>query len=159
MSFQSLPFGFGLFVFGILAFNAYSEMVSAQCTPGQRGVTFIGTLSCSTCEFKCKLTGCPFQPFTYFCPGMPGVLTDGCLCCCGKAAPVPVPPSPPPPSPPPPPPPRNPNDLCLPTETSFTSTPPSGTCTPNTCPACSCPGGATPTLSGCTLNLCQCCCA
>ncbi|KAI3852333.1 hypothetical protein MKW92_007516 [Papaver armeniacum] len=158
MSFKSSPIGFGLLVFGILSLNAYSDGIGTSNLPTwATRVDLPLTLTCSGCDLKCKMI-CAFKPYTKFCNGNPGWFTQGCLCCCGAASPVPVPPSPPPPSPPPPPPPRNPNDLCLAAETSFTSTPTSGTCTPNTCPACSCPGGATPTLSGCTLNLCQCCC-
>ncbi|KAI3833524.1 hypothetical protein MKW98_024523 [Papaver atlanticum] len=167
MSYKSLPFGFGLFVFGILAFDAYSEMAAAAnayCKPGEIEFTFGITPGCNTpligctdkCTFWCSAKGLPTRTI---CTGQGGIIAQfACVCCCGTGTPVPVPPSLPPPSPPPPPPPRNPNDLCLPAETSFTSTPTSGTCTPNTCPACTCPGGAAPTEDSCTLNLCQCCC-
>ncbi|KAI3864797.1 hypothetical protein MKX03_035009 [Papaver bracteatum] len=156
MSSMSFPISFGLFVFGILALNAYSEMASAQatCQPGQQGWTYPLTLTCSGCDLKCNAI-CLFKPYTKFCNGNPGWFTQGCLCCCGAASPVPVPPSPPPPSPPPPPPPRDPRDLCLPTEISHSS----ATASCSTCPACNCGPGVTPTLSGvCVNNYCNCCC-
>ncbi|KAI3978435.1 hypothetical protein MKX01_039714 [Papaver californicum] len=156
MSFKSFPIGFGLFVFGILAFNAYSETASAQqaaCLPGQQGWTYPLTLSCSGCDLKCKAI-CLFKPYTKFCNGNPGWFTQGCLCCCGTGTPVPVPSSPPPPALPPPPPPRDPRDLCLPTETSLSS----ATAACPTCPACNCPGGVPSTLSVCVSNYCSCCC-
>ncbi|KAI3949672.1 hypothetical protein MKW92_048745 [Papaver armeniacum] len=163
MSFKNLPFGFGLFVIGILAFNAYSEMAAAAnayCNAGEIEFTFGVTPGCDTplvgctdkCTFWCSAKGLPTRTI---CTGQGGIFVQyACVCCCGTTTPVPVP------SPPPPPPPRNPNDLCLPSETSFTSTPPSGICTnPPNCPPCTCPSGAQPTEKSCTLNLCQCCCA
>ncbi|KAI3864788.1 hypothetical protein MKX03_035000 [Papaver bracteatum] len=114
MSFKSFPFGFSLFVFGILALNAYSDMASAQavCQPGQQGFNYTQVLTCVICDARCKAL-CLLQPYTTFCNRGTGLFVDQCLCCCRTATPVPVPsppppprvPSPPPPSPPPPSPP------------------------------------------------------
>ncbi|MCL7045036.1 hypothetical protein MKW94_013063 [Papaver nudicaule] len=162
MSFKSFPTAFALFLFGILALNAYSDMASAQtCQPGQRGWTFPLTLTCVGCNLKC-MKWCFFGGggYTYSCKGTPGWFTNGCLCCCGTATPLPPAPSPPPPPPPPAP---IVQGLCYPAETSLSTIVSScSTCnTPTSC-AAKCAGiGKTQTLDGCQPSslLCSCCCS
>ncbi|RZC91623.1 hypothetical protein C5167_027689 [Papaver somniferum] len=185
MSFKSFPIGFGLFVFGILSFNAYSEVASAQsCLPGQYSFTFIMTLSCNGCNAKCSgwcsLKGLPSYNF---CNGG-GFGVKSCLCCCGTktqppkpqppvprpappppsppppSPPPPPPPSPPPPSPPPPPPPRDRQDLCDLSDISLSRQETTcATCTEAGCVSDCATYGAPFLLQSCSpTSFCSCCC-